>query len=126
MIIDSSAWIEFLRDAGSDTCDKVADLITAKPVTCEAIVMEILAGAQKNEQLTKLRSRMARCTLLKTEFDDYEMATVLYRNCRHNGQTPRSMLNRLIAAVAIRHQTVILHLDKDHEVIAQYSDLISA
>jgi predicted nucleic acid-binding protein len=54
------------------------------------------------------------------------MPATLNRNCRYNGQTPRSMLACLIAAVAIRHRIAILHLDKDCEVIAQYSDLISA
>jgi len=54
------------------------------------------------------------------------MAAALNRNCHYNGQTPRSMLDCLSAAVPIRHQIAILHLDKDYEVIAQYSDLISA
>ena len=45
IFIDTSAWIEFLRDSGSDVCNAVDELLAANVAICDPISMEILAGA---------------------------------------------------------------------------------
>ena len=44
-MIDTSAWIEFLRDTGSPVCDRVDALVEGEFAVCEPVVMELLAGA---------------------------------------------------------------------------------
>jgi predicted nucleic acid-binding protein len=85
--------------------------------------MEILSGARDETQLADLRRLMARCTILRTESVDYEVAAALFRQCRRNGKTPRKMIDCLIAAVAIRNDVALLHLDQDFVVLAENSAL---
>lgn len=122
-LIDTSAWVEFLRDTGSLVCLQVEQLLEADVVVCEPVVMEILSGARDETQLADLRRLMARCTTLRTESVDYEVAAALFRQCRRNGKTPRKMIDCLIAAVAIRNDIALLHLDQDFVVLAENSAL---
>ncbi len=85
--------------------------------------MEILSGARDETQLADLRRLMARCTTLRTESVDYEVAAALFRQCRRNGKTPRKMMDCLIAAVAIRNDVALLHFDQDFVVLAENSSL---
>ena len=54
---------------------------------------------------------------------DYEAAAALYRRCRRQGETVRKLLDCLIAAVAIRAGTPILHNDRDFDVLARHTEL---
>ena len=122
-LIDTSAWVEFLRDTGSLVCLQVEQLLEADAVVCEPVVMEILSGARDETQLADLRRLMARCTTLRTESVDNEVAAALFRQCRRNGKTPRKMMDCLIAAVAIRNDVALLHFDQDFVVLAENSSL---
>ncbi len=123
ILIDTSAWVEFLRDTGSNTCDRVETLIGSDIATCDAVRMEVLAGARDEQALHSLRRLLARATLLPTEPSDYESAASLYRRCRSEGETVWKLVDCLIAAVAIRAQVPILHIDADFDKIARHSRL---
>lgn len=123
ILVDTSAWIEFLRGTNSPVCDAVDRLLDDDLATCDAISMELLAGARDDKQLTQLRGLLARTTLLPTTPADYELAAVLYRSCRTRGETVRKMIDCLIAAVAVRAGAEILHADVDFEVLARHTDV---
>ena len=42
ILIDTSAWIEFLRDTGSPTCTEVDRLLASDIATCDPVRMEVL------------------------------------------------------------------------------------
>ena len=65
-MIDTSAWVEFLRDTGSPACDRVDTLLGGELAVCEPVVMELLAGAQSEAQLGGPRRLMARSVTLPT------------------------------------------------------------
>lgn len=123
ILIDSSAWIEFLRDTGSAVCEEVDRLLDAGIATCDPVRMEILAGARDEEHLRQLRGLLARATSLPTGPADYESAASLYRTCRREGETVRKLIDCLIAAVAIRADLPILHADADFEVLGRHTPL---
>ena len=123
ILIDSSAWIEFLRDTGDPVGNRVDDLIGGDLATCHPVRMEILAGSRDERHLNDLRGLLARATLLPTEPIDYEDAASIYRACRRGGETVRRLIDCLIAAVAIREGVPILHADADFEAIARHTDL---
>jgi predicted nucleic acid-binding protein len=50
-------------------------------------------------------------------------AVDLYRVARRNGATVRSSVDCLIAASAIRHQLIVVHVDRDYDHIAKVSPL---
>jgi hypothetical protein len=124
-MIDTSAWIEFLRDTGSPACTRVDQLLGDDIATCDPIRMEVLAGARDERHLVDLRRLLARASVIPTQPTDYEEAAALYRICRHNGETVRKLIDCLIASITIRAGLSILHADADFEVLARHTDLRS-
>jgi predicted nucleic acid-binding protein len=123
ILIDTSAWVEFLRDTGSPVCERVDRLLSRKFATCDPIRMELLAGARDEVHLDALRRLLARATVLATGPVDYEVAASVYRTCRKGGETPRTLVDCLIAAVAIRERATVLHADADYDTIARHTPL---
>jgi len=123
ILIDTSAWVEFLRDTGSAVCNRVDALLSDEIATSHPIRMEVLAGARDEQHLADLRGLLARGVLIPTEPMDYEEAAALYRRCRRRGETIRRLIDCLIAATAIRASLPILHSDNDFEALARHTPL---
>jgi predicted nucleic acid-binding protein len=123
ILIDTSAWVEFLRDTGSSVCARVDELLDDDIATCHPVRMELLAGARDEQHLSELRGLLARASLVPTEPIDYEEAAALYRACRRRGETVRRLIDCLIGATAIRTSTPILHADRDFEVLSRHTCL---
>jgi predicted nucleic acid-binding protein len=123
ILVDASAWVEFLRDTGSSTCAAVDHLLADDLAICDPVAMDVLAGARDEHHLAQLRGLLGRATMLPTTPADYDVASALYRGCRLRGETVRKLIDCLIAAVAIRAGAEVLHADADFAVIARHSDL---
>ena len=123
ILIDTSAWIEFLRDTRSEVCKRVDALIGGDFATCHPVRMEVLAGARDEQHLAKLRGLLARGTLLPTPPEHFEAAAGLYRTCRREGQTIRKLIDCLIAAHAIDADAELLQSDSDFETLARWTPL---
>ncbi|CAN5609838.1 type II toxin-antitoxin system toxin ribonuclease VapC11 [soil metagenome] len=123
ILIDTSAWIEFLRDTGSPVCVRVDELLASSIASCDPVRMEVLAGARSGDHLRDLRGLLARASAITTEAIDYEDAAALYRVCRRNGETVRKLIDCLIAAVAIRTDIPLLHADTDFDVLERHTRL---
>ena len=121
ILVDTSAWVEFLRDTGTSVCNEVDRLLSEEFATCDPVRMEVLAGARDDAHLRRLRGVLARATTLPTESSDYEMAAALYRSCRHGGETVRRLIDCLIGAVAFRHGALVLHADSDLTTLARHT-----
>jgi len=126
ILLDTSAWAEFLRATGSSVHERVRGLVVdeADIVTTDVVVMEVLAGARDDADQTGLRRLLYRYELVPVEgLGDYEAAAAIYRSCRRGGETIRALTDCLIAAVAIRADAAVLHRDRDFEAIARHTPL---
>ena len=121
-LIDSSAWIEYLRATGSATNLLVRRMI-GRPDTIaitEPIVMELLAGARDPEAQRKIERLVDGAILLSIENDtDWRDAAALYAAARRRGRTIRKLVDCLIAIVAARTGAILVHDDADFDVIAE-------
>jgi predicted nucleic acid-binding protein len=122
-LIDTSAWVEYLRGTGSQTNFKVREIIGFDAQICDPVRMELLAGARDEQHVAQLEKFLARTTVIKTESIDYDNAAAIYRACRRLGLTIRTHIDCLIAAIAIRTDTDLLHNDSDFDAIAQVTKL---
>jgi predicted nucleic acid-binding protein len=119
---DTSAWIEYLRGTGSGVHLRLRELVTSGgPIAVtEPVEMEVLVGARtarlRREQRELLRSFNWLPFVTAT---DFEGAVQLYERCRSEGITPRGMVDCMIAAVAMRHDVVLLTADRDLARIAE-------
>jgi predicted nucleic acid-binding protein len=121
ILIDTSAWVEFLRNTSSPVCEEVDRLLSSEIAVCDPIRMEVLAGGRDDTHLHSLRRLLARATVLPTDTVDYETGAVLYRTCRQSGETVRKLTDCLIGAVALRHGTPVLHRDADFDALARHT-----
>jgi predicted nucleic acid-binding protein len=123
ILVDTSAWVEFLRDTGSPICMRVDALLGGAIATCDPIRMEVLAGARDESHLDDLRRLLARATVIDVVPGDYEAAAALFRTCRRRGETVRKLIDCLIGAVAIRAGVPVLQADSDFDVLARHTSI---
>ena len=126
VLVDSSAWVEYLRRTGSPTNMRLRALLAARRrvATTEPIVLEVLMGAQSEAHADRLRKLLVSLDLRPLEgLRDAERAAQIYRGCRRRGHTVRSSVDCLIAAVALRADLPVLALDRDFEAIAEETGL---
>jgi predicted nucleic acid-binding protein len=123
ILVDTSAWVEFLRDAATPVADRLEALLDDEVATCSAVRMEVLAGARDDVHLQRLRRLLARAVVLPTTEADYDDAATLYQTGRRSGVTMRGLVDCLIAAVAIRHDVPVLHADRDFVALGRVTSL---
>lgn len=126
ILVDSSAWVEFLRATGSPVHRQLRAAMEggAELATTDVVLMEILAGARNEEDRDRLRRLLYGLQFLPVEGPaDYESAAELYRLCRRGGETPRKLNDCLIAAVAIRGEAELLCCDSDFLAITRHAPL---
>ncbi len=126
VLVDTSAWIEFLRDTGSAACVEVDRLLGRDDeiAVSDPIRMEILTGARDEQHLRDLRGLLARAQVIAVLAEDFDAAATLYRTCRSRGDTVRKLIDCMIGATAIRGGTPVLHADSDFDVLARHTDLV--
>jgi predicted nucleic acid-binding protein len=125
-LVDTSAWVEYLRATGSGVHREVRRAIEReRPVhTTDVVVMEILAGARDEGHAVQLRRLLFSFEFVPVDgLVDFEHAAALFRRCRRRGETVRSLNDCLIAAVAIRAGLDVLHSDRDFDAIARHCEL---
>ena len=123
ILVDTSAWVEFLRDTGSPTCRRVEELLATEVATTDVVVMEVLAGARDEAHLGLLHRLLLRCSRIGSEPGDFEDAASIWRMCRRGGETIRALTDCLVAAAAMRARVPVCHADRDFEVIARHVPL---
>jgi predicted nucleic acid-binding protein len=84
----------------------------------------MLAGARDQPQLAALQSMLAGFThVAASSPHDHDVAAGLFRSARATGKTVRSLIDCLIAAMAVRLEVPVLAQDRDFEVLASVSAL---
>lgn len=121
-IVDSSAWIEYLRRTGSRADSHVTQMVERErpdASVTEPVIMELLAGARSRENFLRLRRLLDAMPLCSVDpACDFGEAGALYKYLRDRGITIRSQVDCLIAATAWRRDATIVHADRDFDTIA--------
>jgi predicted nucleic acid-binding protein len=127
VLVDSSAWVEYLRGTGSPHNIWIRDAIRAETPLgwTDPVLYELTAGARGARRAEELRSLLLRGPMVALAgLRDWEDAAKLYRSARSKGLTVRSTVDCLIAAVCVRTGSPVLALDRDFGALAQVSDLV--
>jgi predicted nucleic acid-binding protein len=126
VIVDTSVWIE-LFTASESTADLWlterirADLPIVVP---EVVLMELLIGTTDESRAGLWRQRLQRFVIEPlAPVRDAEDAGAIHRECRRHGHTVRSMIDCLVAAMALRLEVPVAHRDRDFEVMAAHCGL---
>ena len=127
ILVDTSVWIEHLRETGSHAQDAFRGLAATDPAgiaICEPIAMELLAGPTDPFTVRRLEDQLGTLEDLPVDpGQDFRAAAMLARAVRRSGHAVRSITDCLIAAIALRHGSDVWHCDADFVRIADVSDL---
>lgn len=122
VLVDSSVWIDLLRNRPTQQTQRLRELLKSNQAAIAPVIyQEILQGASSLENFERLREYFSSLPFILPldPIDTYENAGELYARCRRSGITPRSPHDCLIACIAIEHGAPLLHDDKDFASIAR-------
>lgn len=126
IVVDTSAWIEFLQATGSNVHLQLAEAVESETdiVVPEVVRMELLIGGTSEDWAVR-RRRMLDSFHVEPAMPlvDTETAAAIHRACRHGGETVRNLIDCQVAATAIRMDLPVLHRDRDFDVICRHSRL---
>ncbi len=87
-------------------------------------MMELLSGPTSEDVAARRHRFLLRFTVQPLlTIDDTLTAAAIQRRCRRSGVTVRSMIDCLVAAVAMRLDLPVLHQDIDFDRIASVAPL---
>jgi hypothetical protein len=117
-LIDSSAWIEYLRPNGSKKVkDKVRDILEKDDAaTCGIVVVEILRGAKDDRLFETLKETLLSLPQIQMNDEVIEKAAQWGYTLDRKGKTVST--TDLFIAAAASDKAVVLHIDSDFETIA--------
>jgi len=126
ILVDTSVLIDFLKgqnDAKTMLFDEVLTRnipFGISPYTLQ----EVLQGARNEKDYQKLRDYLSTQIIyfLPEEKSTYEKAARLYFDLRRKGLTPRSTIDILIALTAMENKLMLLHNDRDFDLMAEQLD----
>jgi predicted nucleic acid-binding protein len=124
LLVDSSVWVALLRGGDPTLSARLSHAAGVQRLaSCDPVALELLAGASASS-LPTVESLVNSLAPLKVEPAlDFRAAAALYRSARSAGFTVRSLMDCLIAAVAIRHGVALVHRDRDFDSLAGVSAL---
>ena len=126
MLVDTSAWIEFLRGTGSPADRVLSGLLEeGGPVAVAGVVVqEVLQGCRDERHSAEMRDLLLACRIVEPVFPEtFEHAASLYRRCRKAGHTVRGAVDCLVAAIALEHGLSVLAHDRDFEPLRKHCGL---
>lgn len=126
MIVDTSAWVEYVRRTES-AFDLFLDatIRDGRPIaTPAAVVTELLCGANSEPEAINLLQLLTRFEILIPDsLRDYQSAARIYRICRRAGFTIRSTVDCVVAVAALENRRPLLARNRDFAVIARHTEL---
>ncbi|MFA7160161.1 MAG: PIN domain nuclease [Kiritimatiellia bacterium] len=125
IIVDTSVWIDFFHGKDSSEVHTLERILNAGEniCICGVILAEVLQGIRKDKDYRETLSRFESFLFLPMNQHTFIKAAELYRMLRHKGITIRNTVDCMIAAVAIEHDILLLHHDRNFNAIAKYCGL---
>ena len=124
VLIDTSVWVDVLRDASGAAADRVRSVVDDDEVVLTRFnQLELLQGALDEREWTTLANYLEGQDYLEAGTDTWRAAARIYYELRRRGRTVRSVIDCCIAQLAIEHEALLLHQDHDFEAIAEIRPL---
>jgi predicted nucleic acid-binding protein len=112
VLIDTCAWIDFLRYQEGELGNQVAALIENEHAAiCGVIAAELLQGVKSEKQRQQIELLINTVAYLEMQEFDWMNAGKLLQELRSQGVT-LPLTDAVIAVIAQRHQVSVLTMDK--------------
>jgi predicted nucleic acid-binding protein len=121
VIVDTTIWIDFFKGRETPGVVRLEQLLAAEVdvFTTGIIVQEVLSGIRDEKDREEVKEDLDRFILVMPSLTSHVQAAGIFDGCRKKGITIRSLVDCLIAALAIEYDLKILENDRDYSFIAQ-------
>jgi predicted nucleic acid-binding protein len=122
LLLDTSVWIDLLADRRTEALGFVLQREATEGIALtEMICLEVMQGAREGVSAQKIRNILSQRQILQPlqALETYDQAAALYRAARRSGLTVRTAIDCLIAQIAIEHEALLVHNDRDFFVLAE-------
>jgi predicted nucleic acid-binding protein len=124
ILVDTSVWVEVLRDRSNRGKTALETALNGE----EAVLtrfhqLELLQGARDEREWSLLREQLDDQIYLESGPESWTSAARIYFDLRRVGKTVRSPIDCCIAQIAMDHDVLLLHRDRDFEVISEVRPL---
>lgn len=124
ILVDTSVWIEVLRDrAGRVIAAFERALDGDEAVLARFHQLELLQGARDEREWGLLREYLDAQDYLECSPASWADAARIFYELRKRGKTVRSPIDCCIAQIALDHDVLLLHRDRDFEIISEVRPL---
>ncbi|MFZ5994391.1 MAG: type II toxin-antitoxin system VapC family toxin [Thermodesulfobacteriota bacterium] len=126
ILIDTSAFIEFLNKTGSLFDKEIESLISNNEdvAIADIVLTEVLQGIRDDRDYTEVKKSLLSFPVYSPKSpDSFVAAANLYRKCRKKGLTIRSTVDLLIAQIALENDLTLLHNDRDFDALSKICKL---
>jgi predicted nucleic acid-binding protein len=122
-LVDTSIWIDYLRASDNKAIRQFTEVLAhGYPYGITSVIyQEILQGADTTKDFDRLEQYLItqRFYQPRDALASYREAAGLFFRCRRQGVTVRSTIDCLIAQIAIEHELLLLHNDRDFDRMAR-------
>lgn len=129
ILVDTSVLIGFLNGQTNEKI-QLFDRVLSRDIdfgfSCYTF-QEILQGARNEKEYEQLYEYLSTQIIyfLPDETATYKKAARLYFDLRRKGVTPRSTIDVLIALTAIENKLMLLHNDRDFDLMAEHIEALN-
>ena len=123
-IVDTSVWIDVFRDASAERRRQLESMVDPDDVLLTPFTeVELLQGCRDEEEWSLLAAYLETQDYVEPTRSTWAAAARIYFDLRRTETTVRSPIDCCIAQIAIDSKTLLLHRDRDFEVIAEIRPL---
>jgi predicted nucleic acid-binding protein len=124
ILVDTSVWVEVLRDRSGTVRSALETALDGdEPVLTRFHQLELLQGARDDREWSLLRDYLDVQDYLECSVESWTGAARIYFDLRRLGKSIRSPIDCCIAQIAMDHDVLLLHRDRDFEAISRLRPL---
>ena len=124
VLVDTSVWVDVFRDESGSRREGLRQALGEDEVVLSRFSqLEMLQGCRDEQEWSLLQSYLDTQEYLETASESWRDAARIYFDLRRQGKTVRSPIDCCIAQIALDHDAMLLHRDRDFQTIAEIRPL---
>ena len=121
ILIDTSIWINVLgKKQSANYAKTLQELISGRDIALTRFQqLELLQGCKSEKEWLRLSEYLEGQNYLETKSSTWKSAARIFYELRKKGITVRSPIDCCIAQIAMERRVLLIHNDRDFDVIAK-------
>ena len=121
ILIDTSIWINVLsKKQPASYANALQEIIAGRDIALTRFQqLELLQGCNSEREWLRLSDYLEGQDYLETQSSTWKSAARIFYELRKKGKTVRSPIDCCIAQIAIERRLLLIHNDRDFDVIAK-------